>query len=252
MGRAKTERKMADKPQGIVLTRHRDLTGRENHPGCAARCSRSSRRFSSLACSTSSARSRRPRARRRRPPMLSVYSPTRVRGGLLYTSRFHVTAHADLKKALLVLDSGWFEGMQVNSIGPQPVGEASRDGRVVFELGHIAKGQSSLLWIQFQVNPTNVGHRSQNVELDDGRHVISDHPPHDHGLPLMDIVLRGSPRLRVHLPADAHRRPPRAVVARAVRPDHARRARRPRAAGHHAERHVVHRAHARGRHARRS
>jgi hypothetical protein len=100
--------------------------------------------------------------------ILSVYAPDRVRGGLLYTARFHITAKRDLKKAALVLNSGWFEGMQVNSIVPQPLGEGSRDGAVVLELGHIPAGHSALYFIQFQVNPTNIGHRSQNVELDDG------------------------------------------------------------------------------------
>ena len=34
----------------------------------------------------------------------------------------------------------------------------------------VAAGKSVQFWIEFQVNPTNVGHRSQNVELDDGPH----------------------------------------------------------------------------------
>lgn len=101
--------------------------------------------------------------------VLSVYSPDRVRGGLLYTARFHITARTSLTKATLVLDSGWFEGMQINSINPQPLGEGSRDGKVVLELGHIPAGHSAIYFIEFQVNPTNVGHRSQNVELDDGQ-----------------------------------------------------------------------------------
>jgi hypothetical protein len=99
---------------------------------------------------------------------LSVYAPDRVRGGLLYTARFHITARRRLKNATLVLDPGWFEGMQVNSMTPQPLGEGSRDGKAVLELGHIPAGHSVIYFIQFQVNPTNVGHRSQNVELDDG------------------------------------------------------------------------------------
>jgi len=100
---------------------------------------------------------------------LSVYAPDTVRGGLLYTARFHVTAHSDLKKAILVLDSGWLEGMQVNSITPQPLGEGSRNGQIVLQLGHIPAGHSAIYFVQFQVNPTNIGRRSQNVELDDGQ-----------------------------------------------------------------------------------
>jgi hypothetical protein len=41
------------------------------------------------------------------------------------------------------------------------------------ELGHIPAGESYLLFMQFQVNPTNVAwHRPQNVELLDGNRVV--------------------------------------------------------------------------------
>ena len=164
---------MPAKPDGIVLKRHRDLDGRDHHPwvrrsllGLVAAflvlglANLFGQRPSTSRAATSSA-------------VLSVYAPSRVRGGLLYTARFHVTARSELQKATLVLDTGWFEGMQVNSIVPQPVQEGSRDGRVVYQLGHIAKGASSILWVQFQVNPTNIGRRSQNVELDDGPTMIA-------------------------------------------------------------------------------
>ena len=99
---------------------------------------------------------------------LSVYAPTRVRGGLLYQARFHITARSEIKDAQLVLGSGWLEGMTVNTIEPSPTGEASRNGKLVLDLGHIPEHQSFLLFMQFQVNPTNVGHRSRSVELFDG------------------------------------------------------------------------------------
>jgi hypothetical protein len=98
---------------------------------------------------------------------LSVYAPSAVRGGLMFEARFHIRAERDLKKATLVLDSGWLEGMTLNTVEPGPIGEASRNGSLALELGHIPAGDSYLLFLQFQVNPTNVGHRSQNVELDD-------------------------------------------------------------------------------------
>lgn len=99
---------------------------------------------------------------------LSVYAPGRVRGGLLFQARFHVIARSDLKNATLVLAPGWLEGMTVNTIEPAPISEASRNGSLSLELGHIPRGQSHLLFIQFQVNPTNVGHRSHDVDLYDG------------------------------------------------------------------------------------
>ena len=67
-----------------------------------------------------------------------------------------------------MLDPGWIEGMQVNSLEPSPIGEASRDGKLAFDLGHIAAGHSFVFFALFQVNATNVGRRSQNVRLDDG------------------------------------------------------------------------------------
>jgi hypothetical protein len=100
---------------------------------------------------------------------LKVYSPSRLRGGLLYTSRFTVTAHRELKKAQLILWGGWMEQLTFNAVVPQPVSQASANGRLTMELGHIPAGKSFILYISYQVNPTNIGHRSQDVQLDDGK-----------------------------------------------------------------------------------
>jgi hypothetical protein len=99
---------------------------------------------------------------------LEIFAPSRVRSGLLYQARFHITAQRDLKEATLVLSPGWLEGMTVNTIEPSPVGEASNNGRLSLDLGHIPAGESYLLFMQFQTNPTNVGHRDASVTLKDG------------------------------------------------------------------------------------
>jgi hypothetical protein len=99
---------------------------------------------------------------------LKVYAANRVRGGLYYEARFTVTARQDLKNATLVLESGWAEGITINTVEPSPVGEASRDGNLVFELGHVPAGTSHILFLHLQVNPTTIGHRSQDVALYDG------------------------------------------------------------------------------------
>lgn len=99
---------------------------------------------------------------------LKVYAADRVRGGVIYQARFTITARQDVEEATLVLDSGWLEGITVNTIEPSPVGEASRDGKLVLTLGHVPAGTSYILFMQLQVNPTNVGHRSQDVALYDG------------------------------------------------------------------------------------
>ncbi len=100
---------------------------------------------------------------------LKLYAPEHLRGGLLFSARFHVFAHRDVKDAFLILDPGWAEGMAINTIEPSPVGEASSNGRLTLELGHIPKGESHILWMQFQVNPTNLAwRRPANVVLADG------------------------------------------------------------------------------------
>ena len=99
---------------------------------------------------------------------LKVYAPSKIRGGLYYEARFTVTARRDLKNATLLLDSGWAEGITINTVEPSPVGEASRDGKLVFELGHVPVGTSYILYLQLQINPTNIGRRDQDVALFDG------------------------------------------------------------------------------------
>jgi hypothetical protein len=99
---------------------------------------------------------------------LKVYAASRVRGGLYYQARITVTARRDVENATLVFEPGWAEGITINTVEPSPVGEASRDGNLVFELGHVPAGTSYILFLQLQVNPTNIGHRSQDVALYDG------------------------------------------------------------------------------------
>jgi hypothetical protein len=99
---------------------------------------------------------------------LELYAPTRVRGGLMFEARFTIHARREISKALLSLSPGWNEGLQMNTIEPAPVAQASRDGDLLFTLGHVAKGHVYRLFLQFQVDPTNVGRRPANVTLYDG------------------------------------------------------------------------------------
>jgi hypothetical protein len=103
----------------------------------------------------------------------SVYAPTAIRGGDFMEARFHITAKRDLRKAQLLLDPGWAEGMSLNEIEPSPLGQASDNGRLSLDLGHIPAGKSFILFMQFQVNPTNLAwHRPQDVDLLDGGRVL--------------------------------------------------------------------------------
>jgi hypothetical protein len=155
-------------PDEIVLKRDRDLAGRRWHPYLRRALLGLVALPLILALANVFGQHQSGVSTSGNAATLVVDAPSRARGGLLYTAAFAVRARTELKKATLVLDPGWFDGMQVNSINPQPVDEASRQGRVALDLGHVPAGRLVRYWIEFQVDPTTLGERRQNVELDDG------------------------------------------------------------------------------------
>ena len=114
---------------------------------------------------------------------LRLSAPAVVRGGLFFQSRLDVRAAQPIEHPRIVLDVGWLEGMQVNSIEPAPVGETTRAGRVVLSYDALEAGDLLRVWLQFEVNPTNVGHRSYAVELDDAERPVARLSPSITALP---------------------------------------------------------------------
>jgi hypothetical protein len=102
-----------------------------------------------------------------------VTAPTRLRGGLIFQVKVSVTAHREIGQLQVAFDEGWFESMSVNSIDPEPSNESSHDGDLVLSYGGLPAGKRLVFWIYFQVNPTNVGKRRENVELEDGSRVLA-------------------------------------------------------------------------------
>jgi hypothetical protein len=164
---------VADIPDTIVLRRHRDLAGRRHQQwwrrsllalvalvGILALLNVFGQRPGTAKVTTNAV-------------TLAVYAPTHLRGGLIWEARFHIKARQEIKNAILVLGSGWLEGMSLNTLEPGPVGEASQNGKLALTLGHIPSGKSFLLFTQFQTNPTNVGHRSRPVWLYDGKTLLA-------------------------------------------------------------------------------
>jgi hypothetical protein len=159
---------MSGIPDGIVLKRDRDLEGRRHEiwlrRGLFALmptlCLLALLNVFGQRPTTSSATSA--------AASLEVEAPGSVRSGLLYGARFRVTATRPLANATLLLDPGWLEAMTVNTIEPSPVDEGSVDGKLKLELGPIDAGDTFVLFVDFQVNPTNVGRRDQDVQLLDG------------------------------------------------------------------------------------
>ena len=159
---------VASAPDQLTLARHRDLEGREHRPW--VRWTLLSVLSLFLLLGLLNVFGQRPQTDTASADgvELEVYSPTKLRGGLFFMSRFTVRAEREIKAATLVLDPGWLEGITLNTVEPAPVGEANRDGRLAFDLGRIPAGTKHVFFLHFQVNPTNVGRRPQDVELTDG------------------------------------------------------------------------------------
>jgi hypothetical protein len=104
---------------------------------------------------------------------LSVTAPARLRSGLIFQVRVQVTARADIAKPQLIFDPGWWDSMSENSVEPNPSSQTNENGRVVLSYNALAAGHKLVVWLYFQVNPTNVGKRRENVELDDGATFIA-------------------------------------------------------------------------------
>jgi hypothetical protein len=155
-------------PDTLVAERHRDLGGRRGQPWWRRAIVALVAAIPLLAALN--VFGQRPVTKTAASPAasLELYVPQRLRSGLIYEARFHISARTSLAHAALVLSSAWLEGMTVNTIEPAPAAETSEDGRLRLELGSIGAGRSYLLFVQFQVNPTNVGRRSASVSLYDG------------------------------------------------------------------------------------
>ena len=160
---------MSDVPDGIVLKRHRDLDGMRETLWPRRLILGAVVVFALLGLANVFGQRPVTASADTAVASLKLNAPDHLRGGLLFSARFHITAHHDVKDAVLVLDQGWAEGMAINTIEPSPVGEASRDGKLSLDLGHIPAGQSYVLYMQFQANATNLAwYRPAGVTLLDG------------------------------------------------------------------------------------
>ncbi len=159
-------------PDALTMKRHRDLVGRRWHMWLRrgfltvllAVCvlgllDAFGQRSESATTSTPAAE-------------LELRAPAQARGGLMFQARFTITAREELKDARVVLDEGWIDGLTMNTIEPSPLGEASADGKLSFDLGHVPAGERYVLYLQLQVNPTSVGRRTQRVALYDGKTLV--------------------------------------------------------------------------------
>jgi hypothetical protein len=159
-------------PDTVILERDRDLVGRRNDIWIRRGLFALIGVIPVLALANLFGQRPQTSGAESRIASLELRAPSRVRSGLLYEARFHVRAHEEVKDARLVLSPGWLESMTLNTIEPSPIAESSMNGKLSFQLGHIRAGSSYLLFLQFQINPTNVGHRDQSVWLYDDQRLL--------------------------------------------------------------------------------
>lgn len=160
-------------PEGLTLHRHRDLEGRERRPFVRWALLTALTVF--LVAGLLNAFGQRPSTASAAEDAaeLEVSAPSRLRSGLYFQTRIRIAASEELEEATLVLDPDWLEGITLNTVEPAPIGEASRDGRIVLELGRVPAGDEHLLFLHFQVNPTTTGRRTQRVDLYDGERLLA-------------------------------------------------------------------------------
>jgi hypothetical protein len=163
------EQAMADSdvPLGIDRARHRDLTGRNRHVWWRRAALIVLVALPVLGLADVFGQAASPRTTAAGASLL-VSSPGRVRGGLVFTSEFVITPRRTLGNAQLYLDNGWFRGMTMNALAPQPVSQTAQGRWQVLGFGKLAAGVRFTVWIAWQVNPTDPGRRSQDVALFDG------------------------------------------------------------------------------------
>lgn len=160
-------------PDGLSIERNRDLNGRSAHQWYRRALLCAIAVFPILALLN--VFGQRPTTVSAHAPAadLSVTAPARLRSGLIFQVRVQVTAHQDIAKPQLVFDPGWWESMSENSLEPNPSSQTNENGHVVLAYNKLAAGHRLIAWLYFQVNPTNVGKRREDVELDNGSAVIT-------------------------------------------------------------------------------
>lgn len=104
---------------------------------------------------------------------LAVSAPIALRSGLIFQGRFRIAAGRALTRPTLVLERGWLESLTINTIEPAPVDERGDAGAVALEFPPLGPGRTLTVYVQFQVNPTTVAARSQDVELRDGARLLT-------------------------------------------------------------------------------
>jgi hypothetical protein len=159
---------MAQLPGTLDEARHRDMQGRERHPWYRRVLMGLVAVIPVVALFNVFGQRAATSHARAAAATFAVDAPERLRGGLIYQARFDVKALRQIAHPTLVLDKGWWDGMSVNSIEPNPSSESTQNGKVTLSFDTLPAGESLSVWIYFQTNPTHFGRGDQTAELADG------------------------------------------------------------------------------------
>jgi hypothetical protein len=99
---------------------------------------------------------------------VSLSTPSRLRGGLIFQTRVDITARRAISRPTLILSGGWFDGMTLNSVQPSPSSQASVGSGLTLAYPRLPAGRSMTVWLEWSVNPTNLAwDRGEQLALAD-------------------------------------------------------------------------------------
>jgi len=99
---------------------------------------------------------------------LRVENPAIIRNGEFFETRIDIEAKRPIAELKLLVDASLWRGMTQNSMIPQASDETTEDERHVYSFGPLEAGESLLVQIDTQSNPTLLGSTQGSVSVADG------------------------------------------------------------------------------------
>jgi hypothetical protein len=160
----------------LELRRHRDLVGRQHEHWGGRAVTAVLVVFVVLALANQFGQQPSTSRASGRSAQMTVSTPSRVRGGLIFQTRIDVTAAQRIAQPALILSGGWFDGMTLNSVQPPPASQSPVGSGLSLIYPRLPAGRTMTVWLEWSVNPTNLAwDRTEQIELT------------DHATPLLSI-----------------------------------------------------------------